>query len=362
MLRYPWRSDANDARRICVVRDAPGLPPWKPKKLVASRFAAVLGIDKWKTPFGAWCEIVRVAEEEFVENKYTVAGKVVEPKVVKYLKDARLFPNLLTSAEYKVRRGMSERDWDLYPADPIFGGAWDAAVMKGDAPAAIIEIKTSSRPQDWLDGPPQNYIAQAAYYAYLSGAPSFAIVAVLLKPEDYDDPRQIVVTDENTLVYEFDTDEVMLLGMTVEEALTSASVWWQTFVEAGVSPAFDEKRDKAYLDILRTGEYTDPDLADLLYDVEKWERRVAGLRSPDLDEAERALAEAKDRFKQAAIAAVADDSVHEVFMFPGGWCLKRTVSRKLDEKALAKEGGLYEKLMEQFGKETVSYRLTKKGE
>ncbi len=30
-------------------------PPRRPKKVTGTRFAAIMGLNKWTTPFNAWC-------------------------------------------------------------------------------------------------------------------------------------------------------------------------------------------------------------------------------------------------------------------------------------------------------------------
>lgn len=42
-----------DGNRIKIV------PPRRPKKLTATRFATVLGLNPWSTPFEIWCEITK---------------------------------------------------------------------------------------------------------------------------------------------------------------------------------------------------------------------------------------------------------------------------------------------------------------
>ena len=61
-------------------------PPKKPKKITGARFASILGLDRWNTEFKTWCAITRTYEEPFVDNKYTIAGKVIEPKIIEYFR------------------------------------------------------------------------------------------------------------------------------------------------------------------------------------------------------------------------------------------------------------------------------------
>ena len=41
------------------------VPPKRPKKLTATRFATILGLNPWSTPFEVWCEITRTYQKPF---------------------------------------------------------------------------------------------------------------------------------------------------------------------------------------------------------------------------------------------------------------------------------------------------------
>ena len=69
-------------------------PPKRPKKCTGTRFASILDLDRWNTPFKTWCAITRTYEEPFVENKYTIAGKTIEPKIIDYLNKVCFFGDL----------------------------------------------------------------------------------------------------------------------------------------------------------------------------------------------------------------------------------------------------------------------------
>ena len=57
-------------------------PPKKPKKITATRFATVMGLNPYKTEFETWCEITRTYEKPFEDSIYTIAGKAIEPNVI----------------------------------------------------------------------------------------------------------------------------------------------------------------------------------------------------------------------------------------------------------------------------------------
>ena len=62
-------------------------PPARPKKCTGTRFAAIMGLNVWTTPFNAWCAITRTYEEPFEDTIYTLAGKAIEPKQAEYMKE-----------------------------------------------------------------------------------------------------------------------------------------------------------------------------------------------------------------------------------------------------------------------------------
>jgi predicted phage-related endonuclease len=61
-------------------------PPKRPKKCTGTRFATIMGLNPWSTPFEAWCAITRTYEEPFEDTIYTIAGKEIEPKQAEYMK------------------------------------------------------------------------------------------------------------------------------------------------------------------------------------------------------------------------------------------------------------------------------------
>ncbi len=64
------------------------MPPKRPKKITGTRFAAIMGLNRWSTPFEAWCAITRTYEKPFEDTIYTIAGKIIEPKQAEYMRRA----------------------------------------------------------------------------------------------------------------------------------------------------------------------------------------------------------------------------------------------------------------------------------
>ena len=99
-------------------------PPKKPKKLTATRFATIMGLNAWSTPFSAWCEMTRTYEEPFEDTIYTVAGKTIEPKVCEYLRKVYFMD--IKSPEDVYGKDYFKKTWgDFFPDSEGLGGMWD---------------------------------------------------------------------------------------------------------------------------------------------------------------------------------------------------------------------------------------------
>lgn len=252
-------------------------PVKNPKKMTGTRLGKVLGLNHWGTPFQAWCEIMRVAEPPFEGNKYTEAGKAIEPKLIEYARQS-VSPYIVTPEEYFTD---GKRRWDFYDYEHI-GGMWDGLcfympnVTMNDniAPLAIIECKTSSRPQDWEVDVPPHYAIQGMLYAYLSHCEEVYFPVALLEPEDYDNPEQFECSSDNTLMFHKTIHDSIGEYANIEEAIEAAEQWWELYVETGISPEYDPKKDVEYLALIKRCDITQiaDDLGD--FDLEQIEKML----------------------------------------------------------------------------------------
>ena len=165
------------------------VPPKKPKKLTATRFATILGLNPWSTPFEVWCEVTRTYQKPFEDTIYTVAGKTIEPKQAEYMKKSYFMTNIVTPTDI-WGKDYFKRTWgDFFPEWEVLGGMWDYLLYdKNGKPTTVLEMKTSKRVEDWADDIPEYYALQAALYAYLLGVNDVIMVASFLDDKDYDDP------------------------------------------------------------------------------------------------------------------------------------------------------------------------------
>jgi hypothetical protein len=102
-----------------------------------------MGLNAWATPFAAWCEITKTYEDPFTDSIYTVAGKIIEPKVCDYLRN-RYFMDIKSPTDVYGPDYFRKTWGDFFPEDPVLGGSWD---FLGDD--FIVEVKTTKRAEDW---------------------------------------------------------------------------------------------------------------------------------------------------------------------------------------------------------------------
>jgi len=341
----PWEY-IEDKTRVRVA----GGPTKNPKKLTGTRLGAVLGLNNYKSDFGVWCEIMRVAEEPFEGNKYTEAGIAIEPKLLEWCKE-NVSPYIVTPEQWFKT---TEKLYDHFPKEPVFGGMWDALVLDGPLgkgkPVGVIEAKTSSRPQDWQVGVPASYAAQALLYAALLDVDRVFVPVAFLDPQDYDDPSAFVCTEDNTFIYDLTVSDSDIAHM-----ISDAQLWYDTHVKANVSPTFDEKKDKIFLDILRKSEVKSDGLEALAKEAAILEAKIeVAVAKAGIAELEKTLKAVKDKMKPEFIKLFTDkDEVVSAY----GWKVKRSEREGIDKEAL-----IADNLFEKYRTITATYTLTKNKE
>lgn len=326
-------------------------PPKKPLKITGTRFAAILGYNKWSTPFKCWCEITRTYKEPFVDTIYTIAGKTIEPKQAEYMKNAYAMYNLKTPTDIFGENYFKKTWGDFFGEFPVFGGMWDYLLYDEGKPTAVLEMKTTKRSEDWLEDIPEYYALQAALYAYLLGVDDVIMVASFLEPKDYEDPDAFTPNASNTITVEFKLSERY---PNFTEMVNQAQAWWNTYVTSGISPDYDEKQDADILAALRTNNLTpDADITSLLVEAEQLkadcERVYASLTDKEKRlkvVVEQIKKHAMGQFRPADKKVVLKGSAYE-------WVVSRGESTELDKDAL-KADGLYDK----YSRKKETFRIT----
>lgn len=338
-----------DSNRIKIT------PPKKPKKITGTRFAAIMGKNKWNTPFKAWCEITRTYEEPFEDTVYTVAGKIIEPKQAEYMRKAYYLTGLKTPTDLFGKDYFKKTYGDFFKENRIFGGMWDYLLYDENGKiSTVLEMKTTKRSEDWENDIPEYYALQAALYAYLLGVDSVMMVASFLEDGDYKNPDAFVPSAENTIVRPFRVSERY---PDFENLIREADRWWKKHVEGGISPTYDEKKDADILRALRTNTLNpETDIELIVEEAEILLEELEKAASAVADK-EKRLKTLKDIIKESALKSFREGDTNVVLSGTKyTFDVSRTEKNDIDKDALRADG-LFEKYNT---KSVVTYRLTNK--
>lgn len=330
------------------------IPPKRPKKLTATRFATVLGLNPWSTPFEVWCEITRTYQKPFEDTIYTIAGKTIEPKQAQYMKKSYFMTNIVTPTDIYGEDYFNRTYGDFFKDEPIFGGMWDYLLYdENGKPITVLEMKTTKRAEDWAKDIPEYYALQAALYAYLLGVDDVIMVASFLADKDYKDPAQFVPSAKNTITVPFKVSERY---PDFKKLVKKAEKWWKDHVETGISPAFDEKADAEILKELRTNTLNpESDIEALLREGEELKAEIDRLSAP-IEPLEKRLKVVTDIIKQHALAQFRDgDKKVSIRGEKYEWNVSRSETSEIDKDGLKADG-----LLAKYTRAKVSYRITTK--
>ena len=328
-------------------------PTKKPLKITGTRFAAILGFNKWSTPFKCWCEITRTYKEPFVDTIYTAAGKVIEPKQAEYMKTSYAMYNLKTPTDIFGENYFKKTFGDFFHEVDVFGGMWDYLLYEDGKPSAVLEMKTTKRSEDWAEDVPEYYALQAALYAYLLGVDDVIMVASFLEPTDYEKPENFTPSANNTITVEFKVSERY---PDFYKMVDQAQAWWDLYVVNGISPDYDEKKDADILKALRTNNLSpDTNIDDLISEAENLKAELEAVYASVSDK-EKRLKTVTDQIKKALVGAFRPNDV--AVEHKGGkylWSVSKTESYELDKAAIEADG-----LFDKYARKKETFRINTK--
>lgn len=331
-------------------------PPKRTKKITGTKLGAILGVNKWSTPFQEWCEITKTYNKPFEDTIYTLAGKTIEPKQAKYMQDTYFLTDKILSPTEKYGADYFGKTYgDFFPDDKIFGGMWDYLLLdeKGNT-QAVFEMKTSKRVEDWADGKiPEYYALQASLYAYLLNVDTVYMVCSFLSDSDYNCPDKFECNATNTVVRQFSVKERY---PNFESLHNQAFSWFNDYVLTGISPEYNAIKDKEYLDALKKVSIA-PDfkMQDMLTNIDSLQAELDEKKKV-LAPIEKELKKQTELLKEILTKELAEtDTTAVITSKKYKWTLSKSTSLKIDETALQADG-LYEK----YAKPSTTLRLTKK--
>lgn len=336
-------------------------PPKQRLRITGHRIASVLGLNQYQSEFGAWAEITKLVKLPFEDNKYTIFGKTVEPKLIDIVR--KKFPNVFSIEEY-YGNNIERYKWNNFIDDSeIFGGIIDAVGTKEDKKTLtmIVECKSSSKPQAWENNQvPIDYLLQGCLYSYLKGLDRVLFICCFAQDLDYNHPEQFVPDETNTIMVVKKIKDVIIEMpngemITFQQAIDYCEEWWNKYIETGVSPEFDEKKDKEYLDIIRASQpINDDSLEELCDRAVALEEEIENKKEElGINELEKTLKTLKDNIKKGLMESLQDG---EMSTSCGSFKLTGSVKKKFNEKEFAKA---HPDTYESFCEESVEYRLGK---
>ena len=333
-----------------------GGKPSRVRKLTGTRFAAALGYNTWKSPFEIWCEVTNTAQVPFVSNKYTEAGMAIEGTLIENARK-ELTPNIVTPEEY-FGKNFNDMRYDYYPSVRGFGGMWDALALNANGDiTAVIECKTTKRVEDWFNGVPTYYALQGLLYAFLLGVDDVYFPVAFLREEDYAHPERFEVTEGNSAIYHLKVSEYTVIHegkeMAFPELYDWATEWLDTYVATGVSPTFDEVRDKEILRVLRSTRLdNDSGLDEIVQTCDELTEQIEKIYDDNnLKDLEKQLKMAKDALKRELVSQMDTKDTNVSY---AGWQVTRSFRKGVDKSLLEADG-----LLAKYETETIVETLRK---
>ena len=328
-------------------------PPKRTKKITGTRFATILGLNPWSTAFEMWCAITKTYEKPFEDTIYTIAGKTIEPLQAAYMQKS--YGMDITSPSDIWGKDYFNKTWgDFFPESKHLGGMWDYLSKDEDGNTdAVLEMKTTKRAEDWQNDVPEYYALQAALYAYLLGVDNVIMVASFLEEKDYEDPSKYKPSAKNTITVEFKVSERY---PNFAELVAQVEQWWTDYVDAGISPVYDEKKDAEILAALRTNTLApETDVEALIVEAEGLKAEVDEV-SATIAEKEKRLKTVTDLLKEHAMTQFRDgDKKVEVKGSRYCWTVARSETTTIDKDAMKADG-----VLDKYSKKSETYRMTVK--
>ena len=329
-------------------------PHKKPKKITATRFATILGLNPWSSAFEVWCEITKTYQKPFEDTIYTIAGKTIEPKQIDYMRKAYGMYNLKTPTDIYGADYFKKTWGDFFHDTPIVGGMWDSLLVdENGKPEAVLEFKTTKRAEDWANDVPEYYALQAALYAYLLNVDDVIMVASFLDTKDYEKPEEFVPSASNTITVEFKVSERY---PNFHRMVAQAQAWWNEHVVTGISPDYDEKKDAEILKALRTNSITpDTNIDALIAEAESLKTELETVYASVADK-EKRLKTVTDQIKKTLVGAFRP---HDVAVEYKGcqyiWSVSKTESTEIDKAAMEADG-----LLDKYSRKKETFRINTK--
>lgn len=213
--------------------------------VTGTMMGGIIGVSPWSTPFQVACDILGLATKDISDSPAVKAGKALESVVIDYMEDTYPDKGEFIPAEmiYDKREG-DHASWTSDFEDPIFAGHVDGIVMTPEGDQYILEVKTSSNMDAWVDGVPSYYYWQVALYNHFITKQDKAYVALgVMDAAALKNPLTWVPCKDNAGLFEVPIDQ-----KGVDTVLEVVKEWYNTYIAKGITPDYDPSnpRDVEY--------------------------------------------------------------------------------------------------------------------
>lgn len=314
-----------------------------PGKITGTYFSHVVGRSPWGTPFSAAAHILGLFKEDIGDQPAVKTGVVLEPVILKYVADqgvlpaCQVFGNPEDYNEYGQHVG-SHDTWKHDFDDPIFGGHVDGITEDG----RIVEVKTTSAPEEWLKGVPEHYWLQASLYAKGLGATAIKFVVGFVTEEDRSNPWKWK-PEGNVVIFDVE------LHPKTDEYMETCRQWYDDFIKKNRTPVPDLSNpiDLFVVQSLDAQLLTQDEMFALVDEYTECEERIA-----ELDP----IVKRKDELKSQIMIFLQKNDAQYITGTKRAY--KRMISKRtiVDTDKLKKDG-LYDQYTKQS--ESESFRATK---
>lgn len=211
-------------------------------KITGTQISGLLGCNPWQTQFSTAVKMMRLYSEDISDKPAIHAGTVIEPKILDYA------GALHGEDVFQSDKSGDHESWTSDFKDDFFGGHIDGLMSDG----AVVEVKTSSRPQDWDGRIPTHYWMQASLYAHFLKTDKIVFLVGFTDRDTWSNPDKWEPNGDNTIR----VDTGIIPGF--EEMMEHAKDIYCSTVLQGITPIPDPTSD---IDA-RIVEYLDAQLWD----------------------------------------------------------------------------------------------------
>lgn len=204
-------------------------------KVSGTSLGGILGCSPWSSPFQVACNLLGVCRENLDGKPAVEVGKNLEGPIIDYAD--RTYYNIggFYPAEEIYEKRVGDHDsWVSDFQDDTFAGHVDGIVLRDDGDY-ILEVKTSSNMESWVDGVPEYYKLQVELYNHFITKQDKAYVVLgKVNENTYKDWHTWIPNENTVALFELEIDQDAFAG-----TLDEVREWYGEYILNGITPPYD---------------------------------------------------------------------------------------------------------------------------